>query len=178
MAIVTQSLTNLDNSAIDSYYYESLMNLSRKIAMNVPSLAQNRKSQQFEPHLIERDNELDEENVSRVSLKMYRRLCDAWELDDETAANLAQLDVKTWRLMRVGRWVGELNKDQMVRIGLLFQLCDILHILFGEPIADRWATLTNKGPLCGGKTPTEVMLRDGVSAMVIFRDYLNRLAYH
>lgn len=146
--------------------------------MNVPSFTQNHKSKQFEPHILERDNEVDEENVSRVSLKMYKRLCDAWELDDETAAGLAQIDVETWRLIRVGRWVGVLNKDQIVRIGLLFQLYDILHILFGEPIADRWAKLTNKGPLRRGKTPTEVMLRDGVSAMVIFRDYLNRLAYH
>lgn len=109
---------------------------------------------------------------------MYKRLSDAWELDDETAAVLAQIDVETWRRMRDGRWVGVLNKDQMVRIGLLFQLYNILHILFGEPTADLWATLTNKGRLCQGKTPTEVMLRDGVSAMVIFRDYLNRLAYH
>ena len=89
---------------------------------------------------------------------------------------LPQLDTKTFNFVRLRRWVGKLTEDQIVRIGLLFQLYESLHIVFDEELANSWVTMANKGPLCKGSTPIDVMSKKGLPAMVAFRDYMNKLA--
>lgn len=122
------------------------------------------------------DLEVDAQYVARVTTGAYRRLCDIWKLNDEIATNLAMLDVQTWNSVKSGHWVGTLSEEQIVRIGILFQLYESLHIVFDKPLANKWVKMTNKGPLCKGKSPLDVMLKDGLPAMVAFRNYMNRLA--
>ena len=122
------------------------------------------------------DLDVDDQYIANVTTRAYRRLCDRWKLNDDMAARLALMDVQTWDLIKLGRWVGTLREDQVVRIGLLFQLYESLHIVFEEQIANRWITMANEGPLCKGGSPLEVMLTDGIPAMVAFRNYMSKLA--
>ena len=120
--------------------------------------------------------DVDDHYVAKVTTGAYKRLCDKWKLNDKMAARLALLDVQAWNLIKFGRWVGTLKEDQIVRIGLLFQLYENLHIVFDEQLANRWVTMANKGPLCKGSSPIDVMLKEGIPAMVAFRNYMSKLA--
>ena len=120
--------------------------------------------------------DVDSKYVSKATTRAFVRLCDKWKINDEVAASLALLDSKTLNLVKLGRWVGTLTEDQIVRIGLLFQLYESLHIVFDEELANSWVTMANKGPLCKGSTPLDVMSKEGLPAMVAFRNYMNRLA--
>lgn len=126
---------------------------------------------------LEQSNiEVDDRYVSKVTIRAYRRLCDIWKLSNNIAASLALLDVHKWNSVKLGRWTGTLSEEQIVRIGILFQLYESLHIVFEKPLANKWVTMENKGPLCKGDSPLDVMLKDGLPAMVAFRNYMNKLA--
>lgn len=120
--------------------------------------------------------DVDDQYLAKVTTRAYLRLCDIWKLNDKTAASLSLIDVQTWNLIKLGRWAGTLNEEQIVRIGILFQMYESLHIVFGKPLANEWVTMSNKGPLCKGSTPLDIMLKDGIPAMVAFRNYMNMLA--
>ena len=120
--------------------------------------------------------DVDSKYVSQATTRAFVRLCDKWKINDEMAASLALLDSKTLNLVKLGRWVGTLTKDQIVRIGLLFQLYESLHIVFDEELANSWVTMANKGSLCKGSTPLDVMSKEGLPSMVAFRNYMNKLA--
>ena len=126
--------------------------------------------------IVQSELDVDDHYVAKVTTGAYKRLCDKWKLNDEMATRLALFDIRAWNLIKFGRWVGTLNEDQIVRIGLLFQLYENLHIVFDEQLANSWVTMTNKGLLCKGRSPVDVMLKEGIPAMVAFRNYMSKLA--
>lgn len=85
------------------------------------------------------------------------------------------VDDKTWDLMAEGDWRGFLDEEQKLRIGGLFELYDVLHQFFGEPIADMWVTKSNYGPLFHGKKPIQVMIEEGLPAIVEVYNYVSGL---
>lgn len=116
-----------------------------------------------------------EQLQARAGVEAYFRLCEAWNLSDDISARIVSVDADTWYLMKIGKWKGHLNEEQKIRIGALFELYQGLHHFFGEPIADQWVTMNNKGPLFHGKKPIQVMLENGLPTMVEVVNYVDGL---
>ena len=126
-------------------------------------------------HALSEDFHPSEQQRTQAGIEAYLRLCETWKLSGDTAAKIVLVDADTWEHMRKGRWKGHLNDEQKIRIGALFELYQGLHNFFGEPIADRWVTMDNKGPLFHGKKPIQVMLENGLPTMVEVVDYVDGL---
>ena len=60
-----------------------------------------------------------------------------------------------------------------MRISLVIGIYKALNIYFGEPWADRWVTLENRGPLFAGQAPIEYMVRHGQPGMIQVRRLLD-----
>jgi hypothetical protein len=67
----------------------------------------------------------------------------------------------------------QLDQDTLTRISLVIGIYKALNIYFSKPLADRWITLRNRGPLFGGATPLEFMLRKGQPGMFEVRRMLD-----
>jgi hypothetical protein len=66
-----------------------------------------------------------------------------------------------------------LEQDRLMRISYLIGIFKSLHILFSEPLADRWIQLPNTNEIFAGRTPLEYMLRGGTPAMATVRQLLD-----
>ena len=114
--------------------------------------------------------------IGRVAIKATSRLLAAWGIKDDAAARLAGAgSVRTWQRMKHESWSGEVSQDQLTRMSALVGLYQALHVYFGKDLADDWVTLENNGPLFDGAAPVDVMLEDGIPAIIRVRDYLDAL---
>jgi hypothetical protein len=66
-----------------------------------------------------------------------------------------------------------LSQDTLIRISLVIGIYKALNIYFEKPLADRWITLQNRGPIFAGQTPLEHMLRQGQLGMLDVRQMLD-----
>ena len=120
--------------------------------------------------------DVDRKYVSKATTRAFLRFSDKKKINDELSASLALLDANTLNLVKLGGWVGTLAEVQIVTIELLFQLYESLRIVFDEELANSWVTMANKGLLCKGSTPLDVISKEGLPAMVAIRNYMNTLA--
>lgn len=115
------------------------------------------------------------DEVARVAAKAYARVAAAWRLRNPEAAALVDVSPRTWSRLKAGAWAGTLSRDRLLRISALVGLYKALHLYFGEALADEWPSLPNAGPLFGGRTPVEAMIRGGLPQIIATRDYVDAL---
>lgn len=120
--------------------------------------------------------DFDPKVVARVAIKATSRLLGAWGVNDDLAARLAGVgSTRTWQRMKHENWGGDLSQDQLTRMSALVGLYQGLHVYFGNDLADNWVALANDGPLFRGNSPLELMLEDGIPAIIRVRDYVDAL---
>ena len=119
--------------------------------------------------------EADRVRLTPTGLNAYRALVMRWTLNDAQAATLLGVSGGTWRRMKTGVWEGVLTQDQFTRISALLSILDELHNLFGEPMADRWPTLINHGPIFDRRAPVDAMIHGGIPVMLDIRRHVGAL---
>ena len=115
----------------------------------------------------------DNDRIAGVAVKAYARIADAWGLNNQAAAELIAVSLRTWARMKTGRWTGRLNRDQLMRVSAITGLYKALHLYFSDALADRWVNLRNTGPLFAGREPIEAMIEGGLPAIMETRNYVD-----
>jgi hypothetical protein len=111
--------------------------------------------------------------LTAAALPALLRLSDAWSLtDQQTADLLGGISLSTLRRWRRAA-PDDLGVDGLTRASYLLGIYRALHVLLDDANADRWITQANDGPMFGGRTPLEVVLRGGIPAMDRVRGYLD-----
>lgn len=112
--------------------------------------------------------------LSASALKAFANIVARWGLNEPQSRGLlggvASSTFHAWKTNPKGR---KLDQDALMRISLVIGIYKALNIYFGKPWADRWVTLANRGPLFGGGTPIDYMLRHGQPGMVEVRRMLD-----
>jgi len=123
------------------------------------------------PRLAPTDREPAEADLTAV--KSLSRVFKAWRVPGEIAARLSGVSERTWTRMRSGAWSGSLNQDQRMRASALIGLYKGLHLYFGDPLADQWVKMPNRGPLFAGRSPLDHIQDGGLPAMIETREYID-----
>ncbi len=79
----------------------------------------------------------------------------------------------TWHAWKTNPRGKQLDQDTLTRISLSIGIYKALNIYFNKPLADRWITLGNRGPMFAGHSPLEYMIQNGVPGMVDVRRMLD-----
>jgi len=112
--------------------------------------------------------------LSASALKAFLNIAAKWGLTETQARGLlggvASSTFHAWKTSPRGK---KLDQDSLTRISLVIGIYKALNIYFGKPWADRWVTLGNRGPLFGGGSPIDYMLRHGQPGMVEVRRMLD-----
>ncbi len=124
-------------------------------------------------HVVAKTPEPAQTNA--VALKAYARVADAWGLSLKDAAGLADMSDSTWKRAKKPDFEGELTKDQLLRLSALIGIYKSLDLYFSEPLARRWFTRPNAGPLFGGHRPVETAIEGGLPQILAIRTYLDAL---
>jgi len=117
--------------------------------------------------------ESDRARLSRVALTAYKRLVERWGLTGQQAAALLDVSTSTWERLKQERKEKSLSQDQLTRISALVGIYKGLHLLFADEMADRWPSLSNKGPLFARMSPIESMIKGGIPLMLEVRRYVD-----
>jgi len=113
--------------------------------------------------------------INAVALKAYARVADAWALNLNEAASLADMTVSTWKRAKKPDFAGELTKDQLLRLSAVIGIYKSLELYFSEPLARSWFTRPNTGPLFGGSRPIDTAIDGGLPQILAIRTYLDAL---
>jgi hypothetical protein len=138
------------------------------------SLAYAYPKSRFEPAvLVDLNDRVQRERLSRSALKGFFQLVDAWQVRDEDArellGGLSSSAFYEWKKNpdRV------LEVDRITRISYLLGVYKALHILYGDKLADEWVHLPNSNPVFNGRAPLAFMLGGGLLAMQTVRRLLD-----
>lgn len=111
--------------------------------------------------------------LSKVGLKAYKRVAEAWGLNGQQAAALLGVSTSTWERLKAAARGKTLSQDQMTRISALVGIYKGLHLLFADAMADRWPSLPNSGPLFAKTSPIDSMIDGGIPQMLEVRRYVD-----
>jgi hypothetical protein len=138
------------------------------------SLAYAYPKSRFEPAvLVDLNDRVQRERLSRSALKGFFQLVEAWQVRDEDArellGGLSSSAFYEWKKNpdRV------LEVDRITRISYLLGVYKALHILYGDKLADEWVHLPNSNPVFNGRAPLAFMLGGGLLAMQTVRRLLD-----
>jgi hypothetical protein len=138
------------------------------------SLAYAYPKSRFEPAvLVDLNDRVQRERLSRSALKGFFQLLEAWQVRDEDArellGGLSSSAFYEWKKNpdRV------LEVDRITRISYLLGVYKALHILYGDKLADEWVHLPNSNPVFNGRAPLAFMLGGGLLAMQTVRRLLD-----
>jgi hypothetical protein len=138
------------------------------------SLAYAYPKSRFEPAvLVDLNDKVQRERLSRSALKGFFQLVNAWQVRDEDArellGGLSSSAFYEWKKNpdRV------LEVDRITRISYLLGVYKALHILYGDKLADEWVHLPNSNPVFNGRAPLAFMLGGGLLAMQTVRRLLD-----
>jgi hypothetical protein len=138
------------------------------------SLAYAYPKSRFEPAvLVDLNDRVQRERLSRSALKGFFQLVDAWQVRDEDArellGGLSSSAFYEWKKNpdRV------LEVDRITRISYLLGVYKALHILYGDKLADEWVHLPNSNPVFNGRAPLAFMLGGGLLAIQTVRRLLD-----
>jgi hypothetical protein len=113
-------------------------------------------------------------SLSESSLKIFVNIAAKWDLNESQSRGLlggvASSTFHAWKTAPQGK---HLDQDTLTRISLVIGIYKALNIYFGEPWADRWITLQNRGTLFAGQTPIDYMIRRGQPGMAEVRRMLD-----
>jgi hypothetical protein len=119
-------------------------------------------------------NSSERERLSPSAIKAFVNITAKWQLSEAQARGLlggiASSTFHAWKTEPRGK---RLDQDTLMRISLVIGVYKALHIYFGQPWADRWVTLANRGPLFAGQSPVDYMLWQGQPGMVQVRRLLD-----
>lgn len=110
-----------------------------------------------------------------VALKAFGNVASEWDLSLADAAALADMSESTWKRARKPGYAGDLTKDQLLRLSALIGIYKALKLYFSDPIALRWMTLANAGPLFNGARPVDTLIAEGLPQFLRVRNYLDAL---
>ncbi len=118
-------------------------------------------------------NSVVRERLSPSALKAFVKITEEWHLTELQMRGLlggiASSTFHAWKTEPRGK---KLDQDSLTRISLTIGIYKALQIYFGRQWADRWVTLSNRGPLFAGQAPIDYMLRQGQPGMVQVRRML------
>jgi len=115
------------------------------------------------------------EQTAAVALKAFGNVMAEWGVPLNEAAALADMSESTWKRARKPGYAGGLTKDQMLRLSALIGIYKALKLYFSDPIAGRWMTLPNDGPLFNGARPVDTLIGEGLPQFLRVRNYLDAL---
>lgn len=128
----------------------------------------------FEPApLVDLNSRPERERLSRSALRGFFKIIDRWKVRDEDARELlggvSSSTYYEWKKNpdRI------LDVDRITRISYLVGIYKALHILYGDKLADDWASLPNSNAIFGGRTPLAYMLAGGLVGMQTVRKLLD-----
>ena len=108
------------------------------------------------------------------AIRTFANIAEKWGLTEAQARGLlggvASSTYHAWRTRPKGK---QLDQDTLTRISLAIGIYKALNIYFNKPLADRWVTLGNRGPMFAGGSPLDYMLRGGLPGMVDVRRMLD-----
>ncbi len=116
----------------------------------------------------------ERERLSPSAIKAFVNIAAKWDLSEAQSRGLlggiASSTFHAWKTEPRGK---KLDQDALMRISLVIGIYKALHLYFGQPWADRWVTLANRGPMFAGQAPIDYMLRQGQPGMVQVRRMLD-----
>ncbi|WP_198157168.1 MULTISPECIES: antitoxin Xre-like helix-turn-helix domain-containing protein [Thalassospira] len=115
------------------------------------------------------------QRLTEVALKALTRIFVEWRLSQTEAAAIADLSASSWKRIEAGDYNRKLSKDQMLRIGNIVGIYKCLKLYFNEPIASKWISLENDGPLFRGQRPVDSLIEQGLPQFFRVRTYLGAL---
>ena len=116
----------------------------------------------------------ERDRLSAAAIRGFLNIAARWELSEpQMRALLGGIASSTLHAWRTHPKRTKLSQDTLTRISLVVGIYKALHIYFGDPWADRWVTLGNRGPLFSGRSPLEFMMRQGQPGMVSVRRLLD-----
>lgn len=115
------------------------------------------------------------EDQKAVALKAFSRIIAQWQIPIHKAAALADMSESTWKRAKKPGYTGDLTQDQLLRLSAVIGIYKALKLYFDDPVASRWITLPNQGPLFGGECPIDIMIREGLPQFLQVRTYLDAL---
>ena len=125
-------------------------------------------------------NAAERERLSASAIQLFVNIIDKWGLTEAQArgllGGLASSTFHAWKSGPSGPSESRgkrLDQDTLMRISLVIGIYKALHIYFGQPWADRWVALANRGPMFAGQAPIAYMLRQGQPGMVQVRRMLD-----
>jgi hypothetical protein len=117
------------------------------------------------------------ETRSRLSgnaIKTFINIARKWGLNEaQSRGLLGGIASSTFHGWRAHPELKHLSQDELTRISLVIGIYKALNIYFGDPWADRWVTLGNRGALFNGRTPIDYMVENGVPGMLGVRRMLD-----
>lgn len=114
-------------------------------------------------------------DIATVALKAYARVVDEWSLPLESAAELADMSLSTWKRAKKPDFSGNLTKDQILRLSALIGIYKSLELYFSDPISKEWLLRPNEGPLFRGSRPIDTAIEGGLPQILNIRRYLDAL---
>ena len=116
----------------------------------------------------------ERERLSPSAIKAFLNISRRWGLNEQQARGLlggiASSTFHAWKTRPEGK---KLDQDTLTRISLLIGIFKALNIYFGQPWADRWVTLANRGSMFSSTSPVDYMIRHGLPGMVQVRRMLD-----
>jgi uncharacterized protein (DUF2384 family) len=117
----------------------------------------------------------DAAEVAAVAISAFGKVMSEWDISLDEAAALADMSASTWKRAKKRGYPAVLGKDQMLRISAVVGIYKALKLYFSEPIASRWMTLPNQGPLFNGARPVDTLIEEGLPQFLRVRNYLDAL---
>jgi len=112
--------------------------------------------------------------LSGNAIKTFINIARKWGLNEaQSRGLLGGIASSTFHGWRAHPELKHLSQDELTRISLVIGVYKALNIYFGEPWADRWVTLGNRGALFNGRTPIDYMVDNGLPGMLGVRRMLD-----
>ena len=103
--------------------------------------------------------------LSPSALKVFFNIMQRWQLkDDEARELLGSVSSSTYYEMKKNPFK-TLGVDRITRVSYLIGIHKALHVLYGDPLADRWVKMPNTNMLFSAHSPLELMMQGGIVAM-------------
>lgn len=113
------------------------------------------------------------EQLSGSALRGFTKIAELWGLTEPQARHLlGGIASSTFHAWKNAPGKQKLTQDTLLRISLLVGIYKALNLYFDQPLADRWVTLQNRGPLFAGNAPIDYMIRQGQPGMFQVRQML------
>jgi hypothetical protein len=112
--------------------------------------------------------------LSASAIKTFMNIVQKWGLNEaQSRGLLGGIASSTFHGWRAHPELKHLSQDELTRISLVIGIYKALSIYFGEPWADQWVTLGNRGALFNGRAPIEYMVNTGLPGILGVRRMLD-----